>query len=680
MSASPGLSLKQRVRQLVTTISLIGGTLTLLLFYLIGNATMEKHGRQTATMLADKTAEHIRTPIRRELALARKLSDSPLLKKWALQDRDPDLIHQALEELQSYARHFRDGSVFFIAAPSRRYYYFDDATPPTADPKYTLDPNSLQDIWYFNTMRRVGRDALNVNYDAVLNTTKVWINVIVHNNGHKVGLAGTGLDLGFFLNEVVDTGTPGVSAILFDREGKIQAHQNPDRVAINAKRAGNPIRGTMPDLLEDGVWTTMQESMDQGRLAPGEPILLAGPRFSPAKPISALVYLPELDWYALVRVDTGALLNWTDFAPLAVLLIGSVLIMLAALTWMMNRVVLSPLALLTASTRQIASGRYEPVAVTSHDEIGALGTSFNDMVATVRGHTENLESLIQERTAALEASRNALQARNSEIMDSIEYALTIQQTILPPEELLSDALEDHFLIWRPRDLVGGDFYAFQTTDQGWLLGVIDCTGHGIPGAFMSMAAHAALQHALATVSPTDPGRVMAAMNRIIRTSLHRDGNNLAQDSGLDMALCHYFRDTGTLCFAGARMDLFIDEEGRSRRIRGTGHSIGYRRSNPDAAFANHHIPAREETTFYLLTDGITDQAGGEKGFGFGRRRLLETIREYGDLPLLEQRQKLLDRIAAHQGSHPQRDDITMIGFRVGNAERTDTATPPRRSS
>jgi len=81
MSASPGLSLKQRVRQLVTTISLIGGTLTLLLFYLIGNATMEKHGRQTATMLADKTAEHIRTPIRRELALARKLSDSPLLKK-----------------------------------------------------------------------------------------------------------------------------------------------------------------------------------------------------------------------------------------------------------------------------------------------------------------------------------------------------------------------------------------------------------------------------------------------------------------------------------------------------------------------------------------------------------------------------------------------------------------------
>lgn len=354
--------------------------------------------------------------------------------------------------------------------------------------------------------------------------------------------------------------------------------------------------------------------------------------------------------------------------------------MLAALTWMLNRVLLSPLALLTASTRQIASGRYEPVAVTSRDEIGALGSSFNDMVATVREHTENLESLVGERTAALEASRNTLQAKNKEIMDSIEYALTIQQTILPPEELLSDALDDHFLIWRPRDLVGGDFYAFQPTDQGWLLGVIDCTGHGIPGAFMSMAAHAALQHALATVSPTDPGRVMAAMNRIIRTSLHRDDDNLAQDSGLDMALCHYFQDTGTLCFAGARMDLFIDEESRCHRVRGTGHSIGYRRSNPEAAFATHHIPAREETTFYLLTDGITDQAGGEKGFGFGRRRFQETIREYRHLPLKEQRRKLLDRIAAHQGSYPQRDDMTMIGFRVGKADSTATSTPSRRSS
>ena len=657
-------SLKQRVLRLVAVISLVGAGLTLAMFFSLGNSTMQSHARQTARLLAVDAANHIRTPIRRELALARKLADTPLLADWARDDENPKLRQQALPELHRYAQHFSGGSVFFVTAPSLHYYFLDAATPPPPAPKYTLAPDKARDVWYFNTMRHVGDYAMNVNYDAVLNTTKVWINVIVRAGDRKVGLAGTGLDLGLFIKDVVDTGTPGVSMILFDHTGKIQAHQDPLRVAINASRAGDPAYGTMSSLLgEDSAWSLLQARMTSARHAPDTPQLLSAPALSPAGTVSALVYLPELAWYGLVRVDTSALLNWTDFAPMGILLIGSLLIMLAALTWILNRVVLSPLALLTNSTRNIAAGKYEPVLISSPDEFGSLAASFNEMSATVRDHTENLENLVRERTEALEASRDTLQARNKQILDSIEYARAIQQTILPPQSQLDIHLREHFLIWRPRDIVGGDFYTFAETAGGWTLGVADCTGHGVPGAFMSMAAHAAMEHAMATVSTDNPGQIIGAMNRIMRNSLHRDAKNPALDNGLDLGLCCFCRNTGTLRFAGARMDLLVSEQGSVRRVRGTAHSIGYRRSDPDALFEVHDIPVLPDTVFYLFSDGITDQSGGKKGFGLGRKKLIQAVEECTGRPLEAQQDLLLRRLAEHQGTFSQRDDITMIGFR-----------------
>ena len=663
MSSSYHHGLRQRVLRLVAVISTVGLLLALLMFFSLGRASVESHGRQTARLLAARAADHIRTPIRRELALARKLADTPILATWARDDRNPELQKQAMEDLQRYTQHFSDGSVFFVTDKSLHYYFLDAGTPPDHDPKYTLDPGRARDTWYFNTMRHVGEYALNVNYDAVLDTTKVWINTIVRSGQRKVGLAGTGLDLGLFIEEVMDSGTPGVTVTLFDDSGRIQAHKDPSRVAVNAERAGHPERGFIASLLgTPSAWPSLQSSMASTRSRADTPLILSDPNLSPPHTVSALVLLPELSWYALVRVDTSALLNWTDFAPMAGLLIGSLLILLAALTWVLNRVVLTPLTLLTESTRQMAKGHYDPVPITSSDEFGTLAASFNEMSATVKKHTENLEHMVQERTEALEESRNTLQLQNSQILDSIEYAKAIQQTILPPEALLTAHLPDHFVIWRPRDIVGGDFYTFAETPEGWLLAVGDCTGHGVPGAFMSMAAHAALRHAMAEVSGSEPGRILKAMNRIMQSSLHREQENPAMDNGLDMGLCLYLRDSSTLRFAGARLDLFIAEKNDLRRIRGTAHSIGYRRSDPDAEFLVHDIAVGHDTVLYMLTDGITDQSGGEKGFGLGRGKLMDAVRECAHMPLQKQCLALTGRIAAHQGTHPQRDDMTMIGF------------------
>ena len=254
------------------------------------------------------------------------------------------------------------------------------------------------------------------------------------------------------------------------------------------------------------------------------------------------------------------------------------------------------------------------------------------------------------------------------ITDSLEYARLIQKSLLPEPGLLGRHIPDHFVLYRPREMVGGDFYSLAADPEGFLLAVADCTGHGVPGAFMTMSAHAILVQVLAKAGPGDPARILAEMNRAMKGALHQHGPSDGPghlDNGLDMALARFDPGARRLRFAGARLALWLFlPGGEFRELRGNRHSLGYRRSDPDFPFTANNVALPPGTSCYLFTDGILDQHGGTRGFSFGARRLREALRSLQGLPMAAQGPELERALSHYRGANPQRDDITLLGLRT----------------
>lgn len=350
--------------------------------------------------------------------------------------------------------------------------------------------------------------------------------------------------------------------------------------------------------------------------------------------------------------------------PVVGLLLLSLLAAIGLLGLTLNRIILRPLRRLTQLARSMARGDYGARMDSARgDEIGVLADSFNRMAETVQEHTQTLETRVRERTEALAATNRA-------IMDSINYAQLIQSSILPTPDSLDAGLSEHAILWRPRDVVSGDFYLCRQTANGFVIAVADCTGHGVPGAFMTMTASAMLNNAIDQFGPEDPAAILAAVDAKVRTTLNQDGEarTLAQrfDNGLDLAICHVVPDESRLTFASARIPLLIVTAEGVVELRGDRESLGYRRlsDTPSARFTNHSVPLRSGQSFFLTTDGLTDQSGGDLGRRFGKQRLRdELIRSQGK-PLDRVKAMLEQILDRFQNGRGQRDDITLFGFRV----------------
>jgi serine phosphatase RsbU (regulator of sigma subunit) len=162
----------------------------------------------------------------------------------------------------------------------------------------------------------------------------------------------------------------------------------------------------------------------------------------------------------------------------------------------------------------------------------------------------------------------------------------------------------------------------------------------------------------------DPGRLLSALNRLVKTNLSRREESLLYDDGLDMAICRVDRHAGVLDFAGAGLSLFLTGNGKGREIKGDDHSIGYRSSDPEFCFTSHRVDFQSPSCFYMLTDGIIEQPGGDKGIPFGKKRFVEFISRNHSKPMAEQKEILWESFNRYRGSESQRDDITIVGLKV----------------
>ena len=356
---------------------------------------------------------------------------------------------------------------------------------------------------------------------------------------------------------------------------------------------------------------------------------------------------------------------------LILLTIVLILILDLVVTYVGYRFVKRPVADLQASAEALARGQLEHTIETGRpDELGVLARRFSDMrdaikekINELRHLNENLEGLVATRTVELKEALVEVEDANRHIIASIEYARLIQHNLLPSQDQILGVIPNNFIIWLPRDIVGGDFYLVERFAEGTLIMMADCTGHGVPGAFMTMIAASAMRNILHTEGVREPGEILNRLNQLVKLNLQQNEEEEAQaDDGLDAAICWIDQDKKNMTFTGAKIPLLYSREGSLQLIRGDRQSLGYRNSPKQIDFTSHQIQIEPQMSFYLYSDGLIDELGGEKQFSFGNRRLIELIGQHLGQSMEDQRATLLQALWDFKGARERQDDITFLGF------------------
>ncbi|MCA1756708.1 MAG: SpoIIE family protein phosphatase [Bacteroidales bacterium] len=281
-----------------------------------------------------------------------------------------------------------------------------------------------------------------------------------------------------------------------------------------------------------------------------------------------------------------------------------------------------------------------------------------------------LEDKVRERTAEIESTKKHIELQRDEIIkqkeeitSSITYASRIQDAILPEEDLCRRLFRDHFVLFKPRDIVSGDFYWIHEEMERITFAVADCTGHGVPGAIMSMLGISLLNE----IASNSNGNLMAGdMLGVLREkvifSLNQTGSGDEATDGMDMSLCILERETGQLQFAGAFNPLWLVRDGRLTEFSADRMPVGY--DMKLSLFNTRETTVQEGDALYLLSDGYYDQFGGKNDKRFSSRRLKSVIREISHLPMNRQREVLDERFRRWMGGGEQIDDVLIMGIRI----------------
>lgn len=339
----------------------------------------------------------------------------------------------------------------------------------------------------------------------------------------------------------------------------------------------------------------------------------------------------------------------------AISIISGVILLVAsgAVSLFITRRTVRPIQLLSAYSRKISEGDLEVAEVdhASDDEVGQLTRSFNLM-------KRSLAEMIER----IQRDAGVLKEHNERIRDSIHYAERIQRSMFPSEDQLPEEVREHFLIWKPRDVVGGDFYWWKRSGHGVYIAVGDCTGHGVPGALMTTLSISALNRLADQEERLSPAHMLDQMNEMIKHNLHKDNEMVLSDDGLDLALLYI--EKGTVTFAGSKLSLYVKDGPQVVELRGDRKSIGYKRTPGDYRFHEQQVTVLPDTVLYITTDGFLDQNGGEQDYSFGRRRFARLLQEAEGLSLAEQKSWFLSQLDEYKGNAGQRDDITLLGLKL----------------
>lgn len=279
-------------------------------------------------------------------------------------------------------------------------------------------------------------------------------------------------------------------------------------------------------------------------------------------------------------------------------------------------------------------------------------------------------SLMEEQNKVLHVQNEEIQSQRNAITASISYAQRIQTALLPTEARLRDYFSDGFIFYKPRDIVSGDFYYFGTVQEEVtaaekiIVAAIDCTGHGVPGALMSMIGNAILNQLIDVQGITSPRQILEELHKKVRVMLRQDSSE--NRDGMDISLCAIDTQNKMLHFAGAKSDLYVVQQGELSIIRGDRYSIGGHQREQERYFTEHALPIPDNMRFYMTTDGFKDQFGGAAYKKFSSQRFKDLLLEMADKPMYQQKKFFAETFDTWKNSQPQTDDVLVMGWQYIN--------------
>ena len=283
--------------------------------------------------------------------------------------------------------------------------------------------------------------------------------------------------------------------------------------------------------------------------------------------------------------------------------------------------------------------------------------------------SQEVVTLLDVRTQEVQQAYEQASSANREIQSSINYAAKLQRALLKAESFPAD-INIH-VTWQPRDVVGGDIYVVRTIGSKTIIAVIDCTGHGVPGAFTSVIARAVIDRAIEDDSITTAGNYLSKSNRLIKDMLFQHGAQASDsDAGFDGTVCIIDRDSNRLEFAGANSSLLVLNNGEITELKGDRKSVGARRTRAGYEFTTQVIE-NPSGMFVMLTDGVTDVMNDmPQPTAFGRRRLKSLIENLNTSDPETLAGHIMEAINGHKGTSVLRDDLTLMVFYIHSLEQT----------
>jgi serine phosphatase RsbU (regulator of sigma subunit) len=274
--------------------------------------------------------------------------------------------------------------------------------------------------------------------------------------------------------------------------------------------------------------------------------------------------------------------------------------------------------------------------------------------------------LLKEKELAgieIAAQKEQLSLKNKNITESINYAKRIQEAMLPSPETFSKFLPESFVFYNPKDIVSGDFYWINQSGNKIFLAAVDCTGHGVPGALMSMIGNELIRNIINVQKITEPAQILDKLNYGISDSFNKEIDRITLKDGMDLSFCVLDLENKMLEFAGAFNPIYLVRDEKITEMRGNRYSVGLAEDPNRQKFTNHVVPLLKNDIIYMFTDGYVDQFGGPKDKKFMYRRFRHLLLTIHKLNMEQQLMIIKDTIEEWTGKMEQIDDILVIGFR-----------------
>ncbi|MDW8205054.1 MAG: SpoIIE family protein phosphatase [Cytophagales bacterium] len=294
-----------------------------------------------------------------------------------------------------------------------------------------------------------------------------------------------------------------------------------------------------------------------------------------------------------------------------------------------------------------------------------LEATVNELEQTLKQLQESNEEMEMQRRY-LEETIKELDKTHSNLSASINYAQRIQKALLPSFTHLQQYLPNSFVLLKPKDIVSGDFYWYSIQGNQIIIAAVDCTGHGVPGALMSIIGHSLLEKIVNILKIFSPERILQALNLSLNTMLNQDETH--NKDGMDLAICKIDLKNKTLEYAGARNPLIFFQEGCMQVIKADRISIGGWNHHQHYSFTKHSFVLDKPTTIYMFSDGFADQFGGKSTGGetkrLGSTKFREILASLQQYPIHQHADLLQDILREWKMGYPQIDDILVIGLQI----------------